>query len=462
MEIYPSKDIATSCGEVLPGALVVAVAPESPADDAGFYPGCRITAVNGRVLEDILVWQWESAGDEITLSYIDGDGDAGEVELERYPDEPWGFTFDGVIYDGVRICKNACMFCFMAQLPKGMRPSLTLRDDDFRLSFLQGTFVTLTNMTDEDVERIITERISPLHVSLHATNAEVRKKLIGKHAARGLEVLDRLLAAGITCYAQIVLLPEVNDGEVLKETLDWAYERPGILEVGIVPLGYTDFQKRFEKSFQSVEASSAVLEVIEPFQQRALAERGHAWVRCADEFYCNAYGAQTPELLPDSAFYGDCSMYEDGIGIVRTFLDSWKRAKDSGAMDSCAQALRDAGAFAVPVFGESVAGFSEGLFADSPLVDVARPLFVHNAYFGGNVNVTGLLCGCDIVDALKAYEAPVGLRPCFYLPEIIFNDDGVTLDGMSLEDMEEALGMPLCVVSCIPEEFIPQIEDDVR
>ena len=462
MEIYPSADI-TGHGEAprIPGALIVDVEPGSLADVEGFYPGCVITAVNGRPCTDILLWQWESADDEVEVSYVDATGDSGTVLLERNPGEPWGFTFDGNIYDGVRLCRNSCTFCFMRQLPKGMRSSLSLRDDDFRLSFLQGTFVTLTNITPEDEERIIAERISPLRVSLHATDPAVRRKLIGRHAARGLEVLEHLLEAGIECYCQIVLCPGENDGEVLAETLAWAYERPGILEVGIVPLGYTSWQARFDESFDEASAAAAVLDLVRPFQERAQAERGSAWVFCADEFYCNAHGEALPGVLPDASFYGECDMYEDGIGIVRSFLDSWNGAIVSGQMDRLAAFLRARDDFPVLVFGCSVRAFAPAVIAESPLAGLIGLMFVENRYFGGNVDVTGLLCGCDVCADIAAFAAPAGKRPTFYLSEVMFNADAVTLDGMTLAQMAEATGARIRVVSCMPADFLPEIEQDL-
>ena len=462
MEIYPSADI-THHGQrpQVPGAPIAEVLPASPADDAGFYPGCVITHVNGRPLTDILLWQWESADAEVDLRYVDGEGDTGEITLERDPEEPWGFIFDGNIFDGVRLCKNNCTFCFMRQLPRGMRSSLSLRDDDFRLSFLQGTFVTLTNITRADEARIIEERISPLRVSLHAVDAATRRRMIGRHAARGLEVLEHLLEAGIQCYAQIVLCPGENDGEVLRETLTWAYERPGILEVGIVPLGYTSFQGRFDESFDEAEAAAAVLDMVRPFQERALAERGSAWVFCADEFYCNAHGRELPDALPDTGFYGECSMYEDGIGIVRSYLDSWNAAIASGQMQRLADRLRSGTDLPVLVYGHSVKDFAPGVLAASPLAGLVELMFVQNRYFGGNVDVTGLLCGCDVCEDIAAFAAPDGRNPVFYLSEVMFNDDDVTLDGMTLAQMVQRSGARIRVVSCSPEEFLDEIEQDL-
>ena len=425
-----------------PRALIAAVDPLSPADDAGFAPGCYLTSVDGHPLRDIIDWRWLSVDDVIEVGYIDLDGDEGTVLLERDEGESWGFTFEGVVFDRIKLCRNACTFCFMRQLPPHLRPSLSLRDDDFRLSFLSGTFVTLTNLTSADEERIVEQRISPLRVSLHAADAQARRVLIGRHAAHGIAALDRLLAAGIEVHTQIVLVPDVNDGAVLADTLAWAYARPGILTVGIVPLGFTRYQRAFDRSFDDPAAARAVLDLVRPFQERALAERGTPWVFAADEFYCNAYGAQVIENLPDTAHYGDFSMFEDGIGIVRSYLDEFAGACASaesgeGALDGAASsapaqdepndpagvaspasapaslavraatACRAAGVRVRYVVGEAMQPFLDRLVGESPLAGVLVPLTVRNGFFGGNVDVTGLLCGCDIAAAIAAATAAV-------------------------------------------------------
>ena len=271
-------------------AYIQSVEPLSPADDAGFSKGCCITAVDGNPIRDIIDWRWHTSEDQIVVSYIDCDGDRGDVCLEREPGESWGFEFTDVVFDRIIQCRNACIFCFMRQLPEQARASLSLRDDDYRLSFLQGNFVTFTNIMPEDEQRIIEQRISPLRYSLHCITPELRRQVIGKHAAHGVAVAERLLDAGIELHAQIVLMPDVNDGEELRRTIEWCYGKPGIISVGIVPLGYTKHQKRFSKSFNDPAAACAVIECIKPFQHRAMLERGDAWVHASDEFYRNAYG----------------------------------------------------------------------------------------------------------------------------------------------------------------------------
>ena len=555
MTQYPPKDSERDAAglkpsgvrERAPRALIVGVTPESPADDAGFSPGCFLTSVDGQPLRDMIDWRWLASGDEVEVGYIDLDGDEGTVQLWREPDEEWGFDFDGLVFDGVRQCRNACTFCFMHQLPRGMRSSLYLRDDDFRLSFLIGTFVTCTNMTPEDEARIVEQRISPLRVSLQVSNADVRRRLIGRHAQHGLDAIERLLAKGIEFHAQIVLVPGENDGEVLRETLTWAYERPGILDIGIVPLGYTRHQSRFTRSFNDAGESRALLELIAPFQERAQRERGCAWVFAADEFYRNAWGDELLEHLPSTSFYGDFSMFEDGIGIIRSTVDDWQAAEESGTIARAADTLRASHMPALTVAGRAqresrmsalmaagraqceshmsvymVAGFAQREFLD-PLIersgigDVFRPLYVRNDFFGGNVDVTGLLTGKDIVASIKKIHArglfsscmingatprtgseshsdgsksasnvgkddqvvftdgtlaptntpqapdnpfannPSHPRPLILVPRVIFNDDGLTLDDMTLEDMEREAGAPIRMVSCSPLDYFEEI-----
>ena len=535
MATYPGKDIereascasCAACGQTTlapaeaaaaawegPAARIVAVEPESPADDAGFTPGCYLTTVDGEPLRDIIDWRWLAADDVICVGYIDLDGEAGEVELEREPGERWGFEFDGVLFDSVKLCRNACVFCFMRQLPDGVRPSLVLRDDDFRLSFLSGTFVTLTNLKPEDEARIIEQHISPLRVSLHASNPELRRSMIGRHAQHGLDALDRLLAAGIKAHAQIVLMPGVNDGDALRETLEWAWARPNIQNVGIVPLGFTKHQTALHESFTSPEAARGVIEVIAPFQERARIERGGPWVFAADEFYVNAFGAETPAHIPPASDYGDYEMFEDGIGIVRSYVDEFDEAVASGLAARAADALASRNLQARYIIGEAMQPFLDAMIERSPLADRLVPLTVGNDYFGGNVNVTGLLCGCDIAAAIKAEigkepapseeedgspvteqggdggcpnrassaangnaqwafpqsedclselgypPSPPGQAPegeLFFIPSVILNDDGITLDDMTVQDIENAAGAPVSVVSCNPLDYLPEI-----
>ena len=200
---------------------------------------------------------------------------------------------------------------------------------------------------------------------------------------------------------------------------------------------------------------------VAPFQDRALAERGTPWAFAADEFYRNAFGADLLENLPPAERYGDFGMFEDGIGIVRSYVDDWRAACASGAAAACAEALHAAGVRARFVVGEAMQPFLDQLVEAGPLAGAFAPLTVANAFFGGNVDVTGLLCGCDMTAAINRCvraEGAGGRRDLFVIPRVVFNDDGLTLDDMSLKDMEKEAGVPLAVVSCNPSEFLPEIE----
>lgn len=442
-----------------PRALIVSVDEASPANAAGLRAGDAVVAVDGHPVRDILDWQWITADEECSLSCIDGEGRPFEVGLERDGFEPWGIAFDGAIFDGVKTCVNACTFCFMRQLPQGLRRTLSMRDDDPRLSFLQGNFVTLTNLSSDDVRRIEEQRLSPLRVSLHAVDADVRERLMGAHAQRGIENLEDILAAGIEVDAQIVLVHGVNDGDVLDRTLAWAHVRPNIMTVGIVPLGYTAHQKRFTSSFEVPDRARAVLEQLEPLQSACMAERGYAWAYAADEFYLSAYGDEVLEHLPDAAFYGDFAMFEDGIGIVRSSVDAFESAFASGSLDELARILAEKGLQVVWICGCAMKPYFASLLASSPLAERARALFVENRFFGGNVNVTGLLAGADMVRALSDDGQDGSL---FLLPGVAFNADGVTVDDMTEADIARLSGKRVAVVPSNPLDCIDRVMEIVK
>lgn len=437
-------------------AIISDVEPSTAAWVAGFEPGDVIVALNGAPVTDILDWRWRADGNEITLDYRDVQGETGTIELQREPGENWGFVFDDVVFDGIRNCCNACTFCFTSMLPSGLRESLYTRDDDYRLSFISGTFVTLTNVSEADEQRIIEQHLSPLHVSLHAVDPDARKTLMGKHADRGLATLERLLDKGVQAHIQIVLVPGVNDGDVLNRTLEWLIDRPGILSVGIVPLGYTRYQDRFTEGFEDPKRAESVLKQVERFQQEAQRERGQAWVWCADEFYCNAYGDRLLEHLPEASFYADFPLFEDGIGIIRSVVDDWKSDEVEDAAQLCNDALMKAGLRAYLVSGEAQRPYLGTLIERIGLTDKLVPVYIPNSFFGGNVNVTGLLCGVDIISALKdiVQNAPGSL---LCIPSILFNDDGFTLDGINTDDLAEQIGSPITVVSLGAKDQLEQI-----
>ena len=316
------------------GALVKNVRPESPAWDVGIEPGMRVLTVNGEALTDMIVWLWEADDDTVELEVFDPrDNTVTPVELDRFPGEDWGLEFDGPIFDGMRTCVNACVFCFMTMLPKGGRSTLYIRDDDYRLSFLQGNFVTLTNLSDEDVQNVIDRNMSPMNVSVHAVSPDVRRRMMGRNAQRGMDVLEAIMAAGIEIHAQIVLCPGMNDGEELLKTLRFCEDHEQITSLGIVPLGFTKHQNRFSWSYSDKpELARETIAMIRPFQDRAFERFGRHTFQMSDEFYLDA-GIEPPE----ADFYDGYPQYYDGIGMIRSYLDE---TDDVIAADAEQQLLR--------------------------------------------------------------------------------------------------------------------------
>ncbi|MCL2680803.1 MAG: DUF512 domain-containing protein, partial [Coriobacteriia bacterium] len=288
------------------GAEVARITAGSPAAAAGIKVGEHVQTVNGVLLTDYIAWLWESDGCDLSLEVVSSDAAVRTVQLRRdlHAENAaatcWGIAFDGLIYDGIHTCDNNCSFCFMRQLPPGVRPSLNLRDDDWRLSFFLGNFITLTNLTSADKQRIVAQRVSPLRVSFHASDEALREQLLGKNQARGLKNLDQLIAAGIDFHIQIVLLPGVNDGAALEQTLQYLGDpqrRDHIRSVGIVPLAFTDYAPDCLKQLLNAAScageqreawSKAVIEQVQKHQFAQHEQRGMTWVYLADEFYIHA------------------------------------------------------------------------------------------------------------------------------------------------------------------------------
>lgn len=416
------------------GAWVLSVEEASPAWEAGIEPGMRIDRVNGVVPRDLIDWRWEADGGVCELEVFDPrDETTTPCVLEREPGQDWGIDFTDVLFDGIRTCVNACQFCFMAMLPPEARSSLTLRDDDYRLSFLQGNFVTLTNVSDEEADRIVTCGLAPMNVSIHAISPEVRRSLIGPRAQRGIEVLERLIAGGIEVHAQIVLCPGINDGEELTRTLDWIEARPQITSLAIVPLGYTKHSRRFRRSYSDdVEASRAVVRLIEPYQLRAREELGITRFQLSDEFYVDA---RLP--VPPAETYDGYPQFYDGIGMLRSFLDEAALVADErrDEMRRVDEALLGRGLRALLVCGEAARETIDVLCGLLSPGGAVRTHAVRNDYFGGDVNVTGLIVSCDLLAQL-----PDDLSGALVvLPDVMFNFDRVTLDGDSQERILDEL-----------------------
>ncbi|QWT17021.1 DUF512 domain-containing protein [Collinsella sp. zg1085] len=439
------------------GALVTQVRPESPADDAGIEAGMYVVQVAGERLTDMVVWLWEADGETIDLVVFDPrDESLNSCTLDRYPGEDWGLSFNDAVFDGMRTCVNTCVFCFMTMLPRESRKSLMIRDDDYRLSFLQGNFVTLTNMSDADVAQVIEKGLSPMNVSIHAISPEVRTRLIGKNAARGIEVLEQLMSAGIEIHAQIVLCPDLNDGEELRATLGYCEAHEEITSLGIVPLGFTKHQKRFSSSYSDdVERAREIVKLVRPYQDRAFERFGRHTFQLSDEFYIAAH--MDP---PPSDFYDGYPQFYDGIGMIRSFMDDSYALlhHEFSRLESLAHMLRARGLDLMVISGEAARGTVADLVEVRPLTGTV--FAIRNDYFGGNVNVTGLICAEDLLAQLPRTLSGIML----ILPSIMFNADRLTLDGYHQKDILQALrqrGAQAYVAPTTPNELVQFLEQQL-
>ena len=433
------------------GARVAQVEKGSPAWEAGLEPGMIVRTVNGTLLDDIITWRWETADDEVQLEVeVPGEEGVFSATLERQLGEPWGLNFTDVLFDGVRTCKNACVFCFMAMLPKGLRDSLYLRDDDYRLSFLQGNFVTLTNVDDKDLQRILDLRLEPMNVSLHAVSPEARTKMMGKNQARGLEVLEALCEAGIEVHAQIVLCPGLNDGDELIRTLDFVEAHPTITSLAIVPMGYTKHSP-FTKSYSDDPASArAVIAQVEPYQARSRETTGATRFQLSDEFYVAANVA-----VPPAQDYDGYPQYYDGIGMLRSFIDDTGAVMETMAdqLVAVGHALEERDEELLVVCGKAAEKVYQEYLAQTPWAQRSAAFAIPNDYFGGDVNVTGLIVAQDLLKYL-----PQDLHhKVVVLPQLMLNFNDNTLDGMGAQEVLDELscrGADVLFLTTLPQELL--------
>lgn len=406
---------------------VTQVQPGSIADELGLKPGTELHSVNGRELDDFLDWQFLTADEEFTLHIRQPDGQEIEFEIERPLTEPLGVAVEPA---RIRRCANRCDFCFVDGLPEGLRDVLYIRDDDYRLSFQYGNFATLTNLKPADEARIIEYRLSPLYVSVHATDPVIRRWLLRNPTAPDiLEQLRRFAEHGLKFHTQIVLSPGVNDGSVMERTLTdlYGFGAP-ILGVSIVPVGLTEFSKHSRVREPTAEECRAAVRQLNVWQERALAERGVPWVYGADELYLRA---ELP--LPAEASYGDFDQVENGVGSVR-FLQ--RRIRE------------DAGLFAEwsgrrigVVTGTSMGRLMPQVLAPLEETSGARLelIVVENGLFGPRVTTAGLLPGKSIADAIAATS---GLD-LILLPGECLNDDALFIDNMSAGELAAGVTVPL-------------------
>ena len=406
---------------------VARVHPDTVAAELGIVPGTQLLRVNGRDLADFLDWEFLAADEELVIDAVQPDGEAVVYEVERPEGEPFGLELEP---PNVRRCANRCEFCFIEGLPKGLRKPLYLRDDDYRLSFAYGNFATLSNLKDCDFARIIEYRLSPLYVSVHATPHEARKTLLNNPRVPNIvEQLARLKAGGIQFHGQMVVVPGLNDGDVLEQSLAdlWALG-DAVLSVALVPVGVTQFSHLYTGRPMDVAHATRVLDAVERWEERALAERGERWVYGSDELYLLA-GRE----LPGAEHYGDFPQIENGIGAVTAL----RRRVAEGVGELPRLDGRRVGV----VTGTSMAPLMPSLLAQLAAQTGAHfeLIPVENSLFGPTTTTAGLLVGADIRRAL-AGRADLDLA---LIPAECINQDGLFLDDTTFVSVREELAMPV-------------------
>ena len=439
-------------------ARITEVVPDSPAATADVRVGDVVALVNDRPIRDIIEWHHQVDEAHVSLR-LDRGGMLVDVEVEKLPGEPLGVSIASAVFDRVQTCDNHCSFCFIYQLPKGLRRSLYLKDDDYRLSFLFGNFTTLTRFTEMDLERVIDQALSPLHVSIHDADPWGRAEMLrNERGAMSLRWLRALLDNGTKVRGQVVLCPGVNDGDVLERTLAGILDEYAELDaVAVVPLGLSRFNPEASLRVHSAAEARVAVDIVDKWREIAREVVGHPMFWASDELYLLA-----DKAMPDAADYGDFPMYEDGVGIVASFREEFAGRRSSvtgptsgffasvdGATPSGYRAERvpanpagDTGLRPVRVqitqrtaptrgrvgilTGDYAAPVIEALVDNSDVTVIP----VRNDFFGGNTAVAGLMVGADIAREIAAHPE----IDEFLLPDVCLSE-GRFLDGSTLADL---------------------------
>jgi putative radical SAM enzyme (TIGR03279 family) len=406
---------------------VKSVQDASIAEELGIVPGTELLTVNGRELADFLDWEFLTADEELVIEARQPDGEEVVFEIEREDGETLGVELEPPT---IRRCANRCEFCFIEGLPKGLRKPLYVRDDDYRLSFAYGNFATLSNVKERDIARILEYRLSPLYISVHATPWEARKVLLNNPRVPNIvEQLTRLAEGGIQFHAQMVIVPGLNDGEVLEQSFAdlWSFG-DAVLSVAIVPVGLTQFSHLYTGKSMDRDSAESLLQVVERWEERALNERGDRWVYGSDELYLLAH-----RPLPDAEFYGEFPQIENGVGAVASL-----RMRVAEGIESLP---RIEGKRIGIVTGVSMAPMMPALL--DQLTDQTGATFelivAENSLFGPTTTTAGLLVGADIKRVLgERTDLDMAL-----IPAECINDNGVFLDDQPFIALREEMHMPV-------------------
>lgn len=434
------------------GITITEVDKNSIGYKEGLEAGDRILEINDEDVTDIIVYKYLSCDKHLNMLVEKNNGKKMQLNIKKQMYEDIGLGFDCMDMENAKRCLNNCIFCFIDQLPSGMRESLYIKDDDSIFSFLQGNFITMTNMSDDDLKRIIKYRISPINVSVHTTNKELRIKMMNnKNAGRIKEQIKILTDGGISLNCQIVLCPGINDGNELKNTLYDLYEfYPMIQNVAAVPVGLSGYREGlFPIEGYDKESAEKLINDIKPLQNDFVQKTGEPFARLADEFYILA-GYD----LPGTEHYGDFEQIEDGIGMSRYFEDSINESLNK-----------------IQFNGKGIEiNLATGMMCSEFLMQQVERINkrynvniniwpVKNKYLGGKINVAGLVCGKDIIDQLKGKIKGTIL----IMPSNMFKAyEDIMLDDVTISDIENELGVKIIKCKYTGEDLIERIDEVVK
>lgn len=423
--------------------VIKAVQKGSPAEKKGIRAGEKLVAVNGHPVEDVLDYRFYLMEPALSVA-VEGEKGLRVLRIHKGEYDDLGLEFDTYLMDKQHSCRNKCVFCFIDQLPPGMRESLYFKDDDSRLSFLFGNYITLTNLSEHEVSRIIDMHISPINVSVHTTNPELRCRMMNnRFAGDSLSILRRFAAAGLHIECQLVLCPGWNDGAELQRTMeDLAALRPAVESVAAVPVGLTKYRDGLTPlRMFSKEEAAAVIDTMEAFGNRMLRESGNRLFYPADEFYLKA---ERP--VPGEDFYGEMSQLENGVGLVALLRSQFREA-----MESCEDTAKGTpmtlatGVSAAPILRELVD--EAGKKWHNLRVQV---IAIKNEFFGETINVAGLVTGGDLIRQLRDIDTPE-----LVIPDVMLrHEQDRFLDDVTPEQVEQSLGVKLRVLPVGGEELL--------
>ena len=395
--------------------------------------GDAVVSINGKTVQDVLDYKFYAYDPELTVTLRTPEGIEHSVKVEKAEGEDLGLEFESYLMDKPRSCANNCVFCFIDQLPKGMRKTMYFKDDDARLSFLLGNYMTMTNLSEREIQRIVDLHISPINVSVHTTNPELRKTMLrNRNAGKCMEIMKRFAEGGIRMNCQIVCCPGLNDGDELQRTMsDLAGMYPNVHSVSVVPVGLTKFREGlFELEPFTPEHSAETIEQVERFADECMEKFGTRIFFCSDEMYICA-----GKELPEDEYYEEHTQLENGVGMIRLLESEFKSALSLSDEP-------DGVPFSIAC-GVSVAPYFEKLIcmAKQKYGNInGRVYAIENDFFGHSINVTGLITGQDLINQLKGRE--LGER-LFISQNMLRREEMDFLDDVLLEEASDALGVPI-------------------